>query len=468
MAKEYRHDIDVRHNKIMNAAFNPSASTPAGFVTGEFYLNTTDAHFHGHDGTSEKTVPFVGAGVGSTLTVGGTASAGTSGDAARVDHVHAMPALATTSVSGFMSAADKTLLSGATASNTASTLALRDANGRTQFADPSAAQDAATKNYVDTKSLSSFAVPTTDVSWNSKKITNLADPTNAQDAATKNYVDMAMQGLSPKQVVRAATIGANINLTSGAPNTLDGVTLVAGDRVLVKDQTTAAQNGLYVVTTLGTGSNGTWARSSDVDAWAELINAYTWVSEGTTLADTAWVSTVDAGGTLGTTPITWVQFSGAGMIAAGAGLTKTGNTLAANVDTTTIYVNGSNQIAIYTNGTNGGITHTHVAATNKDGAAGVPSMRTLGTGATQAAAGNHTHTGAFVRAFTSVIGDGTATSIPVTHGLATSRNLMVEVFKTATYETMDVEVVRTSTTVVTINCFPALAAGEATVVVHAL
>jgi hypothetical protein len=136
---------------------------------------------------------------------------------------------------------------------------------------------------------------------------------------TKAYVDLTVQGLEPKQSVRAAST-ANIATLSG-PMTLDGVTLVAGDRVLVKDQTTVAQNGIYVVAT------GAWARSTDADVWGELVSAYVFVESGTVNADMGYLATVDPGGTLGTTAVTFVQFTGAGQILAGAGLTKSGNTL---------------------------------------------------------------------------------------------------------------------------------------------
>jgi hypothetical protein len=103
--------------------------------------------------------------------------------------------------------------------------------------------------------------------------------------------------------------------------TLDGVALVAGDRVLVKDQTTAGQNGIYVV------AAGAWARSADADTWVEFVSAYVFVESGTVNADMGYLSTVDPGGALGTTAVTFVQFTGAGQILAGAGLTKSGNTL---------------------------------------------------------------------------------------------------------------------------------------------
>jgi hypothetical protein len=176
----------------------------------------------------------------------------------------------------------------------------------------------ATTQYVLATRIDQLVAPSVDVSWNSHKLINLLDPTSPQDAATKGYVDNTTQGLDAKASVRAATTA---NITLSGTQTIDGVTLSAGDRVLVKDQATANQNGIYVV------AAGAWGRAADTDTWNELVSAYTFVESGTTNADNGWVCTVDPGGTIGTTSVTWVQFSGAGQVTAGAGLTKTGNTL---------------------------------------------------------------------------------------------------------------------------------------------
>lgn len=170
---------------------------------------------------------------------------------------------------------------------------------------------------VRTSRLDQMAAPTSDVAFNNMKITGLADPIAAQDAATKNYVDLAIQGLDPKQSVKVATTG---NITLSGEQAIDGVNTFHGERVLVKDQTNAAQNGIYQVV-----SGAAWERTLDANAWNELIGAYVFVEQGTTNGDNGYLFTIDAGGTLGTTAITISQFSGAGQITAGAGLTKTGN-----------------------------------------------------------------------------------------------------------------------------------------------
>jgi hypothetical protein len=165
--------------------------------------------------------------------------------------------------------------------------------------------------------INDLTAPTADYAFGGYKITNLADPTNDQDAATKYYVDTVAQGLDVKASV---LVGTTANITLSGAQTIDGVSVVAGDRVLVKNQTTQADNGIYVA------ASGAWARSADANTWDELVSAYTFIEEGSTYADTGWVCTINKGGTLGTTPITWSQFSGAGTYLAGTGLTLSGNT----------------------------------------------------------------------------------------------------------------------------------------------
>lgn len=146
-------------------------------------------------------------------------------------------------------------------------------------------------------------------------LTLAADPASALQAATKQYVDAVAQGLDAKPSVIAATTA---NITLSGPQTIDGVALVAGNRVLVKNQTTASQNGIYLV------AAGAWTRALDADVWAELPGAFTFVERGTLYGSCGFVCSVADGGTLGTTSITFAQFSGAGTYTAGPGLALTG------------------------------------------------------------------------------------------------------------------------------------------------
>jgi hypothetical protein len=154
-----------------------------------------------------------------------------------------------------------------------------------------------------------------------KRVGNAATPTQSSDLATKAYVDSLSNGLDVKQSVRAATTG---NVTLSNAQTIDGVALSAGNRVLVKDQTIGSENGIYVV------ASGAWTRATDFDNTPDIEvspGTFFFVEEGTTQADNGYVVSNDTAITIGTTAIVFSQFSGAGQITAGAGLTKAGNTL---------------------------------------------------------------------------------------------------------------------------------------------
>lgn len=196
--------------------------------------------------------------------------------------------VATGSTVGTMSAADKTKLDAATDANTASAIVRRDASGN-------------------------FTATTITAGT----VTGLATPVAGTDAANKSYVDASAAGLTVKQAGRAATTGSNITLSGGAPTTLDGLTLVANDRILVKDQADTTQNGIYYVATLGTGSNGTWTRTTDADTGAELATGtYIFISSGTTNANAAYTMVTQGTITIGSSNIVWALFSQVTSIAA--------------------------------------------------------------------------------------------------------------------------------------------------------
>jgi hypothetical protein len=177
------------------------------------------------------------------------------------------------------------------------------------------------------------------VDVSSKKITNLAEPTADSDAATKYYVDAARSGLDVKASVRAATTG---NITLSNTQTVDGVALSVGNRVLVKDQSTASQNGIYVV------ASGAWTRSTDADnnpSGEVTSGMFTFVEEGTINASTGFVLTTADPITLGTTALTFTLFSSSGTLIAGEGLSKSGNTLQVNVSNGITIASDSVQLA---------------------------------------------------------------------------------------------------------------------------
>jgi hypothetical protein len=174
------------------------------------------------------------------------------------------------------------------------------------------------------------------IAMGTSKITGLGTPTDATDAATKAYVDSAAQGIDWKASVRAATT-ANVTLASDLENgdVLDGVTLATGDRVLVKDQSTGSENGIYVVKVSGAPD-----RSTDADANAEVTaNFAVFVEQGTVNADSGFTLTNDGSVTVGTTALVFTQFTGLGQIVAGTGLDKTGNTL--DIDSTVVTLTGT-------------------------------------------------------------------------------------------------------------------------------
>lgn len=290
---------------------------------------------------------------------------------------------------------------------------------------------------VRTNRLDQMSAPTADVSLNGQKLTNLASGTGPNDAVTRGQLDAVSAGLDVKASVRAAST-ANVAVTysatggtsgrgqiTAAPNVLDGVTLANNDRILLKDQTDGAQNGLWVVTTAGTGANGVWDRASDFDSDVEVGGgAFTFVSEGSENADSGWVLTtndpITIGGGTGTA-LVWAQFSGAGQITPGEGLTKTGNTL--------------------------DVGEGHGIVVNTDDVA--------------------IDTAVVVRKFAQAIGDGSSLAYVVTHNLGT-QDVTVSVYNASSpFEEVEVDVEHTSINTITVR-FAVLAptSNQYRVVVH--
>jgi len=183
---------------------------------------------------------------------------------------------------------------------------------------------AASSMHIIGGAINNLVAPTGSLDMNTQKIINLAAPVSPNDGARKVDIDNAIQGLDVRDSVRAATTG-NITIATALNNgdAIDGVTLATNDRVLVKDQSSVAENGVYVV---GTSP----ARAADLNGAGDVSSGmFFFVEEGTVNDNTGWVcKTPDTNATAPTlTTMEFIQFSGAGLITAGAGLTKTGNTL---------------------------------------------------------------------------------------------------------------------------------------------
>jgi len=292
---------------------------------------------------------------------------------------------------------------------------------------------------------SSITIGTTGISLGSTSLTLAGltsvtvtqDPTSALQLATKQYVDSVATGLSPKAPVLVATTA---NITLSGEQTIDGIT-TSSSRVLVKNQTTQANNGIYV------SSSGAWSRASDANTWNSLVSAFVFVEEGNTQADTGWVCTSDPGGTLGVTAVTFVQFSGAGTYTAGTGLTLSGNTFSI---TNTAVTAGSYTLGNFTVNAQGQLTAASSTSTTGSGNVvlatsptlvtpnlGTPSVlvgtNITGTAAGLSIGGNAATATTATNASNVAITTGAATTNYLTFVTATTGNLPVLTNSNLTY-----------------------------------
>jgi hypothetical protein len=271
------------------------------------------------------------------------------------------------------------------------------------------------------RTLDAITIPVADMNFNTKRLTAVAAPTANNDAANKAYVDNAIQGLDAKQSVKVKTpVAVNVNIAS-APTTIDAIPMNVGDRVLLNDQTAPSENGIYVYN----GSGVAMTRSSDMDAGTEFPEAYTWVESGSSV-NTGWVCT-NASVTLGSTAITFVQFSGAGQITAGAGLTKSSNTLDVGAGT------GISVAADTVGIANGGVNTAQMAAgavnlnTGAGLVSGILAIPNGGTG--NATTKSARENGLVASGYYSSATHGAGTTITIlqsTHGLRSTPGLVVQ------------------------------------------
>ena len=390
MAQKFLTNIDLNQNQLINATFEVLATAPSsGNFEGRMYFNsTTDSIEVYGNGAWRKVVNSIssggGAGIAEALTV--SESNGT---------VTLTLNAADTDSAGLLPAAFWNTINDATDAATASKLVKRDAQGNIK----------------------------------------VATPTDDAHAATKGYVDAARTGLDVKESVRVATTAA-LTIASQLENgdVVDGITLATGDRVLVKDQSTASENGIYVVQVSGAA-----VRAIDADTSAEVTSGmFTFVSEGTANADSGWVLSTNDPITLGTTGLTFAQFSGAGQISAGDGLTKTGNTLnvvgtaariTANADSIDIASTYVGQSSITTLGTVSTGAWNGTVIDGQYGGTGVAN-----TGKTVTLGGNLTTSGAHATTLTTT--GTTGVTLPTTGTLSTLAGSETLTNKTLTSPTL--------------------------------
>lgn len=544
MARKFLTPIDLSKLELQNAAIQNLATAPASPVAGQVYFNTTDSTLYFYSGTAwvaAKTNPYsYGSGESTTLGIGDSAADGTSTNLARADHKHAGP--------GFGTVTSQTSYGASSSNGSATTVARSDhSHGTpahtntehssinlnalatptgnvsmgtyniTSLADPMSAQHAATKNYVDTRKVTDLTAPTSAFSMNSQKITNLATPTADSDAATKEYVDAVAEGLHIHASCDAATTGTLASITGGsvtydngtngvgatltlsvALTTLDGYTLQNGNRILVKDQATQAQNGIYTWATGGT----VLTRASDFNTATEIAGGdFTFVTNGSQYNNTGWVQT-EAVATVGSDAVIFQQFSGAGTYTASNGVLLTGTNFTFNPDSTGGLQTGAigaaiklktnsglgtdaNGLAvgagtgITVSGGNVSLTNTSVTvngtAISLGGSgtitANTTNTLTLGTGLTgtsfngSSAVTAAIDTSVVARKYSVAVGNGSATSITVTHNLGT-RDVVVSVRETSgTYAKVEPDIEMDTTNTVKVSFATAPTSNQYTVTV---
>jgi hypothetical protein len=478
MARKFLVSIDLSKNELQNAVIQNLATAPATPLAGQVYYNTVDNQLYIYNGTrwevagnavssgllaARPAANTVDAGTiyyatdnylfyysnGSTwqqtnafgtvtaqTTYGASSGNGTSTDYARADHTHGTPALGT---------ATPNAISGAAGS-------------------------AGTASVPSKEDHTHAFTPSQDLSMQGYKLTALATPTSSTDAATKQYVDDVAQGLHIHAASYAATT-ANLNATysngsSGVGATLtnagtqaafstDGTTPSLNDRILVKNQTTASQNGIYTLTTVGSGStNWVLTRATDFDTAAEIAGGdFTFVDNGTTLANTGWVS-VDEVTTVGTDPIVFQQFSGAGTYTASNGVLLTGNNFTFAPQNGKGLETGASGAAIKLATTSGLNLTSDLAVGAGNGISVLTNTVAIDSAVV-------------VSKYAANVGDGSATSYTITHNLGT-RDIQVTVYDNSTpYAEVICDVNHTTTNTATLLFSVAPTSNQYRVVVQA-
>jgi len=472
MSRKFLVNIDLSQNQLLNAQIQNLATAPSSPVTGQIYYNTTSntlLYYNGNgwiptggftvgtlgarpaassansgtfyyatdnfliyysNGSSWQQADAFGSGQSTAVAIAGSAADGTSTNYARADHSHAGPGFGnvTAETTNGLSASNGTATTVARSDHTHGTPALTSVTPSNVTATSAAVGTGTAAAHEDhvhgftpaNFTLDTFGAPVAAVSFNSQKITNLATPTAATDAANKGYVDSTAQGLNVKGSVLAAT---TVSITLVGAQTIDGVSVVAGNRVLVKNQSTSTQNGIYVVQTTA------WTRATDQTTPA--IGDFTFVESGSTQAAQGFIVTSVTGG------VTWTQFSAAGEYTAGNGITITGQSIAFNPTSTGGLQAASGGASILL-ATNSGLGTTSSGLAVGAGSGIVVSSGTVAI-----------DTAVVARKYATTLSTS-ATSYTITHNLGTL-DVIVQVYTVSDGSEVVVDNLRATTNTVTLN-----------------
>ena len=458
MARKFLVSIDLNKNELQNAVIQNLATAPATPLAGQVYYNTTDNQLYIYNGTrwevagnavtsgtlaARPAAATVDTGTiyyatdnylfyysnGSawqqtnqfgTITAqtsyGASSGNGSATDYARSDHTHGTPAL-----------------------GTATPINIANATGSAGSASTPSKEDH-----------THAFIPTADISFAGFKITSLATPTADTDAANKGYVDSVAQGLDTKaSVVAATTTDGTLATAFDNGSVVDGVTLTTGDRILIKNQTDATANGIYVV-----AASGAPARSADMNDGAEFPSAYVFVEQGTVNADTGWTCTNNPPVTLGVTNITWTQFSGAGTYTANNGVVLNGSVFSFAPESGKGLQTSSNGAAIKLATTSGLNVTTDLAVGAGNGISVLTNTVAIDSSVV-------------VSKYATNVGDASATSYTITHNLGT-RDVIVSVYEgSGSYAEVICDVNHATTNTITLLFSVAPTLNQYRVVVHA-
>lgn len=427
MARVFLTNINLSKNELQNARVQNLSTAPSAPVSGQIYYDTDDNILYFWNGSTWRSTDAAAAGVpASTWNANTIVKADTDDNpvALTVDEQTLVGRLTGGVITDLSISDVKTLLSLTDNDVKALVGAMVSGNTETGITVTYEVGDQ-TLDFV-ISALDDLPAPNGDLSMATFKITNLGTPTASTDAATKGYVDAAVNGLSWKDQVKVATAVAGTLATDFENgDTVDGVTLTTGDRILIKNQAAPAENGIYIV-----AASGAPTRATDADTEADLLSAAVFVEQGTANADTAWTMNTNAPITVDTTGLVWAQFGAGATYTAGDGLTLTGNDFDVNVDNSTIEISGD-------------------------------ALRVKDAGITDAKLADD-----YAKQYVETIGDNSSTSIAVTHSLG-SRDVDVQVYRVASpYDTVECDVTRNSTSQVTLGFSVAPTTNEFRVVVQ--